>query len=87
MDLGIANIAITDDGKRRSCKHFNAAWHRDRELRRLLQAKGASGLSGADLANLVNEAATSAIRVGRTTSDVHDLEVARDRGIVRLPGS
>ncbi|MDP9841066.1 RNA-guided endonuclease InsQ/TnpB family protein [Streptosporangium lutulentum] len=39
VDLGIANIATTDDGTRHSGKHLNAVRHRNRELRRRLQAK------------------------------------------------
>lgn len=39
VDLGIANIATTDDGTRHSGKALNAVRHRNRELRRRLQAK------------------------------------------------
>lgn len=42
-------------------------------------ARGTPGFSGADLANLVNEAAINAVRAGRTTIDAHDLDAARDR--------
>jgi IS605 OrfB family transposase len=40
VDLGIANIATTDDGTRHSGKHLNRHRHRARHLRRKLQAKG-----------------------------------------------
>ncbi|MBF8191086.1 transposase [Nonomuraea sp. K274] len=39
VDLGIANIATTGDGTRHSGKGLNAVRHRNRELRRRLQAK------------------------------------------------
>ncbi|MCG5220821.1 RNA-guided endonuclease TnpB family protein [Streptosporangium sp. KLBMP 9127] len=39
VDLGIANIATTSDGVRRSGKGLNAVRHRHRELRRRLQVK------------------------------------------------
>ncbi|TXK44105.1 IS200/IS605 family element transposase accessory protein TnpB [Nonomuraea sp. C10] len=39
IDLGIANIATTSTGIRHSGKHLNAVRHRNRELRRRLQAK------------------------------------------------
>ncbi len=42
-------------------------------------ARGTPGFSGADLANLVNEAALSAARGGRTTVRNADLDAARDK--------
>ncbi|MEV7013355.1 ATP-dependent zinc metalloprotease FtsH [Streptosporangium sp. NPDC051022] len=42
-------------------------------------ARATPGFSGADLANLVNEAAINAVRADRTTIDAHDLDAARDR--------
>ncbi|MEV8633968.1 ATP-dependent zinc metalloprotease FtsH [Streptosporangium sp. NPDC051023] len=42
-------------------------------------ARATPGFSGADLANLVNEAAINAVRADRTTIDAHDLDTARDR--------
>jgi cell division protease FtsH len=42
-------------------------------------ARGTPGFSGADLANLVNEAAINAVRDGRTTITARDLDAARDR--------
>ena len=42
-------------------------------------AAATSGFSGADLANLVNEAAVTAVRGGRTTLTAADFDSARDR--------
>jgi cell division protease FtsH len=42
-------------------------------------ARGTPGFSGADLANLVNEAALIAARAGRTTVGNNDLDAARDK--------
>jgi cell division protease FtsH len=42
-------------------------------------ARGTPGFSGADLANLINEAAINAIRGNRTTITAADLDAARDR--------
>src|SRR3954471_16287513 len=42
-------------------------------------ARGTPGFSGADLANLVNEAALLAARAGRTAIRLADLDVARDK--------
>jgi cell division protease FtsH len=42
-------------------------------------ARGTPGFSGADLANLVNEAALLAARAGRTAIGLADLDVARDK--------
>ncbi len=47
------------------------------ELKRL--ARGTSGFSGADLANLINEAALLASREGKKSVGLHDLEEARDK--------
>ena len=40
VDLGIANIATTSDGIRHAGNHLNRVRHRNRALRRKLQAKG-----------------------------------------------
>ncbi len=44
-----------------------------------LIARGTPGMSGADLANLVNEAALTAVRRGSKVVEMHDFEEARDR--------
>ncbi|GAA4039196.1 ATP-dependent zinc metalloprotease FtsH [Nonomuraea soli] len=44
-----------------------------------MTSRGTPGFSGADLANLLNEAAIHAVRDGRTTIGVDDLDLARDR--------
>jgi len=49
----------------------------DADLKRL--ARGTSGFSGADLANLLNEAALLASRQGKKAIDNSDLEEARDK--------
>ena len=49
----------------------------DVDLRQI--ARGTPGFSGADLANLVNEAALLAVRGGRTTVSGPDLDAARDK--------
>jgi cell division protease FtsH len=49
----------------------------DVELRSI--ARGTPGFSGADLANLVNEAALIAARAGRTTVSNADFDAARDK--------
>ena len=51
-------------------------------------ARGTPGFSGADLANLVNEAAISAVRDGRDVITAADFDAARDRIILgRREGS
>src|SRR4030095_13718310 len=42
-------------------------------------ARGTPGFSGADLANLVNEAAIFAVRAGREVVSAYDFAEARDR--------
>ncbi len=49
----------------------------DVDLNRI--ARGTPGFSGADLANLVNEAAINAVRAERATLTADDLDTARDR--------
>ncbi|HEV3162625.1 MAG TPA: ATP-dependent zinc metalloprotease FtsH [Isosphaeraceae bacterium] len=45
-------------------------------------ARGTVGMSGADLANLVNEAALLATREDKTAVDMHDFDAARDKIIM-----
>ncbi len=45
-------------------------------------ARGTPGMSGAELANLVNEAALHAVRKGREAVHMEDFEAARDRVIM-----
>ncbi|MDP7068679.1 MAG: ATP-dependent zinc metalloprotease FtsH, partial [Acidimicrobiales bacterium] len=45
-------------------------------------AKGTPGMSGADLANLVNEAALNAVRMDRESITQEDFEAARDRVLI-----
>ena len=47
-----------------------------------LVARGTPGMSGADLANLVNEAALSAVREGKDMISLADFEKARDRVLI-----
>jgi len=47
-------------------------------------ARGTPGMSGADLANLVNEAALFAVRRGATLVHAEDFEAARDRVLMGL---
>ena len=49
----------------------------DIDLRQV--ARGTPGFSGADLANLINEAALFAVRCGRSTITTNDLDQARDK--------
>jgi len=51
-------------------------------------ARGTPGFSGADLANLANEAAIAAVRDGRETIEAVDFDLARDRIVLgRREGS
>jgi cell division protease FtsH len=63
-----AILAVHADGKR-----FAADVHLD------AVARGTPGFSGADLANLINEAAIVAVRAGRDTITAADFSNARDR--------
>ena len=52
-----------------------------------LIARGSPGMSGADLANLVNEAALTAVRRGSATIASDDFDAARDRVLLGLQRS
>ncbi|HET9731501.1 MAG TPA: ATP-dependent zinc metalloprotease FtsH [Acidimicrobiales bacterium] len=45
-------------------------------------SRGTPGFSGADLANLINEAAINAVRAGRQVVTATDLDMARDRLLI-----
>ncbi len=47
-----------------------------------VMARGTPGMSGADLANLINEAALFAVREGADTIHMHHVDAARDRVIM-----
>ncbi len=49
------------------------------DVRLEIIAKGTPGMAGADLANLVNEAAVLAARRNKTLVDMHDFEDAKDK--------
>jgi cell division protease FtsH len=51
----------------------------DRDVDLEVVARGTPGFSGADLANLVNEAAINAVRAERDTITADDFDTARDR--------
>jgi cell division protease FtsH len=51
----------------------------DASVDMMIVARGTPGMSGADLANLVNEAALHAVRRNSTTIGMEDFESARDR--------
>jgi cell division protease FtsH len=51
----------------------------DASVDMMIVARGTPGMSGADLANLVNEAALHAVRRDSTTIGMEDFESARDR--------
>lgn len=42
-------------------------------------ARGTTGMTGADLANLINQAMLNAVKEGRSACSNHDLDIARDR--------
>ncbi len=60
----------------------------DKDVDLTVVARGTPGFSGADLANLINEAAIVAVRAGRDVLDAQDFDEARDRIILgRREGS
>ncbi|MDA8290319.1 MAG: ATP-dependent zinc metalloprotease FtsH [Actinomycetota bacterium] len=64
------------------------AKHLDPDVDLEVVARGTPGFSGADLANLVNEAAIVAVRAGREVVTAADLDAARDRIVLgRREGS
>ena len=53
--------------------------HLDPDVNLEITARGTPGFSGADLANLINEAAIHAVRENRTVITAADFDMARDR--------
>ncbi|GAA4565062.1 RNA-guided endonuclease InsQ/TnpB family protein [Planotetraspora kaengkrachanensis] len=98
VDLGIANIATTDDGERHSGKHLNAVRHRNRELRRRLQAKRTKSAKrllkarrrkesrfARDVNHVISKSiVTEAARTGRGIA-LEDLSGIRERVRLRKP--
>ena len=74
VDLGIANIATTDDGTRHSGKHLNRHRHRARHLRRKLQAKGTKSAK-----RLLRKRSRQEARFAADTNHRHR-QAHRDRG-------
>jgi cell division protease FtsH len=58
--------------------------HLDPDVDLMLVARGTPGMSGADLANLVNEAALTALRCGSTDIHAVHFDLARDRVLMGL---
>ncbi|MFN3234684.1 MAG: ATP-dependent zinc metalloprotease FtsH [Gammaproteobacteria bacterium] len=54
----------------------------DKDVESSVIARGTPGFAGADLANLVNEAALFAARANRTTVSMHEFEQAKDKIIM-----
>jgi cell division protease FtsH len=73
-------IPLPNQAERRAVLEVHARGKRlgpDVDLDRV--ARGTPGFSGADLANLVNEAAINAVREDRDTLEARDFDAARDR--------
>ncbi|MEU3165433.1 transposase [Streptosporangium sp. NPDC006930] len=98
VDLGIANIATTSDGTRHCGKHLNAVRHRNRELRRRLQAKQTKSAKrllkrrrrkearfARDVDHVISKTiVTEAARTGRGIA-LEDLQGIRERVRLRRP--
>ena len=56
----------------------------DADVKADIVARGTPGFSGADLANLVNEAALFAARRNKRTVDMEDFEQAKDKRIMKM---
>ncbi|MBB4943600.1 IS605 OrfB family transposase [Streptosporangium album] len=98
VDLGIADIATTDDGTHHSGKGLNAVRHRDRELRRRLQRKNTKSAKrllkkrrrkearfAADTNHTIaKRIVTEATRTGQGIA-LEDLQGIRDRVRLRKP--
>ncbi|WP_326829359.1 transposase [Streptosporangium sp. NBC_01810] len=98
VDLGIANIATTGDGERHSGRHLNAVRHRNRELRRRLQARQTKSAKrllkrrrrkesrfARDVNHRISKSiVTEAARTGRGIA-LEDLQGIRERVRLRRP--
>ncbi|AAU03573.1 ATP-dependent zinc metalloprotease FtsH [Rickettsia typhi] len=82
--IAVANPDI--NGREQILKvHLKKIKYNSTVLARII-ARGTPGFSGAELANLVNEAALIAARLGKKEVDMHDMEEAKDKvlmGVVR----
>ena len=77
------HIDLPDMNGRREILELHAKkikMHSDVNLEKL--ARGTTGLSGADLENLLNEAALHAVRMGRKLVTDEDIEEARDKSLM-----
>ncbi|WP_169729384.1 RNA-guided endonuclease InsQ/TnpB family protein [Thermoactinospora rubra] len=98
VDFGIANIATTSDGVKHAGKALNAVRHRNRELRRRLQAKQTKSAKrllkrrrrkesrfARDVNHVISKSiVTEAERTGRGIA-LEDLQGIRDRVRLRKP--
>ncbi len=75
VTVGVADVKGREEILRIHSK--KVAVHTDVDLRQV--ARGTPGFSGAELANLVNEAALMAVRGGRQTVTDEDFDQARDK--------
>ncbi|MCC8461996.1 MAG: ATP-dependent zinc metalloprotease FtsH [Rickettsia endosymbiont of Ecitomorpha arachnoides] len=75
--IAVANPDI--NGREQILKvHLKKIKYNSAVLARII-ARGTPGFSGAELANLVNEAALIAARLGKKEVDMHDMEEAKDK--------
>ncbi|MBO0731507.1 MAG: ATP-dependent zinc metalloprotease FtsH [Acidimicrobiaceae bacterium] len=73
-------IPLPNQGERRAILEVHAKGkHMDPDVDLSITARGTPGFSGADLANLVNEAAIHAVRADRNVITAADMDSARDR--------
>ena len=73
-------VPLPNQSERREILAVHArSRHLDPDVNLERVSRGTPGFSGADLANLVNEAAINAVRDGRSTITARDLDEARNR--------
>jgi cell division protease FtsH len=80
IDVPLPDVA----GRHRILQIYGAKVRLGRLVDMLTVARATPGFSGADLANVVNEAALAAARAGRTAVEPVDLQYAIDRSIMGL---